>query len=191
VPKALINITKVGFLREGEPAFKNVDIELRRGDRLIIKGPNGIGKSTLLKAILEGNGAVIDKDTRVGYYSQDFSELDFDQTTVESMKSVMQGDSIQDLYNVAGRFMLIGEVLNNKVGSLSEGQKGLLCYARFVLQQPGLLIMDEPTNHINFRHIPVIAKALDEYAGALILISHLPDFVKQLKINQELDLKKL
>lgn len=191
VPKALINITKVGFLREGEPAFKNVDIELRRGDRLIIKGPNGIGKSTLLKAILEGDGAVIDKDTRVGYYSQDFSELDFDQTTVESMKSVMQGDSIQDLYNVAGRFMLIGEVLNNKVGSLSEGQKGLLCYARFVLQQPGLLIMDEPTNHINFRHIPVIAKALDEYAGALILISHLPDFVKQLKINQELDLKKL
>lgn len=191
LPKALIHINKVEFLKEGEPVQKDVEIEMRRGDRLLIKGPNGIGKSTLLKSILAGQGAEIEKDLRIGYYSQDFSELDFEQTTVESLKSVMQSDSMQDLYNAAGRFMLTGEILNNKVGSLSEGQKGLLCYARFVLQEPGLLIMDEPTNHINFRHIPVIAKALDEYTGGLILISHLPDFVKQLKINMELDLQKL
>jgi ATP-binding cassette subfamily F protein 3 len=82
-------------------------------------------------------------------------------------------------------------VLKNKVGSLSEGQKGLLCFARFVLQKPGLLIMDEPTNHINFRHIPVIAKALEAYEGGLILVSHAPEFVSQIRFDEELDLGTL
>jgi ATP-binding cassette subfamily F protein 3 len=60
-----------------------------------------------------------------------------------------------------------------------------------VLERPGLLLLDEPTNHINFRHIPVIAKALDRYEGAMILVSHVPDFVKQIKIDQTLDLESL
>ena len=55
--------------------------------------------------------------------------------------------------------------MKNKIESLSDGQKGLLCYARFMLQHPGLLILDEPTNHINFRHIPVIADAIDKFEG--------------------------
>jgi ATP-binding cassette subfamily F protein 3 len=88
-----------------------------------------------------------------------------------------------------GRYEILNtEVLKNKVGALSEGQKGLLCYARFVLQKPGLLIMDEPTNHINFRHLPIIAKALDEFQGAVILVSHSPEFVDQITITQTLDL---
>lgn len=190
VPKPLISINQVSFLKEGEIVSKDVNIELTRGQKLLIAGPNGIGKSTLLGAILAGEGAVIPSDVRVGYYSQDFSELDFEQTGLESLKSVMLGDSMQELYNVAGKFM-VADLLQNKIGSLSEGQKGLLCYARFVLQQPGLLIMDEPTNHINFRHIPVIAKALQEFAGAVVLVSHLPDFVQKVEINQILDLRKL
>ena len=73
---------------------------------------------------------------------------------------------------------------------LSEGQKGLVAFARLVLQEPGLLILDEPTNHINFRHLPVIAKALDEYVGAMILVSHVPEFVEQIRIDEILDLEK-
>ena len=57
--------------------------------------------------------------------------------------------------------------------------------------QPGLLILDEPTNHINFRHLPVIAKAINEYAGAMIMVSHMPDFVKQIKFDDNLDLGKI
>jgi ATP-binding cassette subfamily F protein 3 len=71
---------------------------------------------------------------------------------------------------------------------LSEGQKGLLCFCRFVLQKPGLLILDEPTNHINFRHLPILAKALDEYRGALVMVSHIPEFVRQVRINKTVDL---
>ena len=82
-------------------------------------------------------------------------------------------------------------MLAHQVKSLSEGQKGLLALARLVLMKPGLLILDEPTNHINFRHLPIIAKALDDYAGALILVSHIPDFVAQIRIDQTIDLAKL
>ena len=75
-----------------------------------------------------------------------------------------------------------------KIGHLSEGQKGLVAFARLVLEKPGLLIIDEPTNHINFRHLPIIAKALDKYQGAMILVSHVPEFVKQIRIDETLDL---
>jgi ATP-binding cassette subfamily F protein 3 len=92
--------------------------------------------------------------------------------------------------SVAAGFLLTGEIINTKIGSLSEGQKGLVAFAQLVLLKPGLLILDEPTNHINFRHLPVIAKALDEYEGAMILVSHVPEFVKQIRIDETLALDK-
>lgn len=164
--------------------------ELSKGSRLLVKGPNGIGKSTLLKAIMAREAADINPQIRVGYYSQDFSELDFEQTAFDSLMEVSLIKKAEVIYSAAGRFMLTGEILRNKIGSLSEGQKGLLCYARFMVQEPGLLILDEPTNHINFRHIPVIAKAINKYEGPVILVSHLPEFVEQIKDLAELDLAK-
>jgi ATP-binding cassette, subfamily F, member 3 len=187
-PKELISIDYVKFLKDGEITQKQVDIKLWRGKRLLISGPNGIGKSTLLKSLLRGEGSHIDPEVRVGYYSQDFSELNFDETAFDSLKNIMKEVNLEKIYQTAGRFLLTGDMLKNKISSLSEGQKGLLCYARFMLQEPGILIMDEPTNHINFRHIPVIAKAIDEYKGALILVSHVMDFVYQIRIDDVLEL---
>lgn len=74
---------------------------------------------------------------------------------------------------------------------MSEGQKGLLCYARFVIQRPDLLILDEPSNHINFRHLPVIAEAINNYKGAIIMVSHDETFVGQIDNLQPLDLGRL
>lgn len=167
-----------------------IETELVKGGRLLVKGPNGIGKSTLLKAILVGKGAEVNPQIRIGYYSQDFSELDFEQTAFDSLMSVSKIKKPQVIYEAGARFMLTGEILQNKIGSLSEGQKGLLCYARFTVQEPGLLILDEPTNHINFRHIPVIARAINGYEGPVILVSHLSDFVEQVKNLTELDLSQ-
>ncbi len=190
-PAPLIKISSVSFLKNGNPKTAEFKLELLRGKKLIIKGPNGIGKSTLLKAMLWGQGATINNDVRVGYYSQDFSDLDFAKTGFEVLEEVAQDKRPQNIYGAAGRFMLPGAILQHLVGDLSEGQKGLLSYARFMLQEPGLLILDEPTNHINFRHIPVIAKAINEYEGAVILVSHVPSFVSEIRINEELDLGKL
>ena len=92
---------------------------------------------------------------------------------------------------VAAGFLITGDLMERTVGQLSEGQKGLLSFARLVLMQPGLLVLDEPTNHINFRHIPVIAQAVNDYEGALILISHMPDFVSAVRVDDYLDLGKL
>lgn len=167
---------------------KPIEMELAKGDRLIIRGPNGIGKSTLLKAIVAGKGAYLNPATRVGYYSQDFSELDQNQTAFDSLMEVSLDKKIQTIYEAGARFLLTGDILRNKIGSLSEGQKGLLCYARFMLQKPGLLILDEPTNHINFRHIPVIAKAIANYEGPVILVSHLSEFVEKITNLTELNL---
>jgi ATP-binding cassette subfamily F protein 3 len=86
--------------------------------------------------------------------------------------------------------LITGDLVNAKIGSLSEGQKGLVAFARLVLQQPNLLILDEPTNHINFRHIPVIAEALNTYEGAMVLVSHVPEFVEKIRIDEILDLEK-
>jgi ATP-binding cassette subfamily F protein 3 len=97
----------------------------------------------------------------------------------------------QTLRATAAWFLLDGKALGSQIYSLSEGQKGLLAFARLVLMKPGLLILDEPTNHINFRHLPVIAQALDEYKGALLMVSHAPDFVAQIRFDATIDLSTL
>ncbi len=189
----VVMITSVKVIKNHEPHRAEVEIKLRKRQRLFISGPNGIGKSTLLRSLAEeaDEGAVIAKGVKVGYYRQDFSGLDFDQTVYKSLESVMDVPDNEALRSAAAQFLLTGDLLLNKVGSLSEGQKGLLCFARFVLQKPGLLILDEPTNHINFRHLPVIAEALEQYVGTMIVVSHVPDFVSKIAFTDWLDLGTL
>lgn len=189
----VVEITSVSCIKNHEVVEKKIDMDLWRRDRLLITGPNGIGKSTLLKklALGEAPGARIVPDVRVGYYRQDFSGLDFEKTAYDALAEMMDVPDNEEIYRTGAQFLLSSEILKNRVGSLSEGQKGLLCYARFVLQKPGLLILDEPTNHINFRHLPVIARAIDAFEGAIIMVSHMPDFVNEVKITKELDLERV
>ncbi len=178
----------------GLPKFvkKNVNIKLRRNQHLLLKGPNGIGKSTLLESIANGNalGSKILEGTKVGYYRQDFSTLNFEDTVHDSLISVMDKQVEETMRTIAAGFLITADLMPIKIGSLSEGQKGLVAFARLVLQKPGLLILDEPTNHINFRHLPIIAEALNKYEGAMILVSHVPEFVEKIRIDEVLDLEK-
>ena len=190
----IVVIKELKIIQNHEPIIKKVEKILNRKSRLLISGPNGIGKSTLLRTLVNNKSekAKIMDDVKVGYYSQDFATLDYEQTVFESLESVSaDGVDTQKLRAVAAGFLITGDLLGHKVSYLSEGQKGLLSFVRLVLMQPGLLVFDEPTNHINFRHIPIIAKAINEYKGAIILISHMPEFVQEIKFDDYLDLEKL
>jgi len=175
---------------------KDSRVFLVKNKHLLIKGPNGIGKSTLIESLAKGTakGVVLSPGIRIGYYRQDFSTLDFNDTVYESFtKAVKEADGIiyeQLIRSVAAGFLITNEHIHSKIGTLSEGQKGLVSFARLVLQKPGLLILDEPTNHINFRHLPRIAEALSNYQGMMILVSHVPEFVSQIRIDEVLDLEK-
>jgi len=188
----ILNITSFSVVKNHKSVRREASISLRKGERLLLIGPNGIGKTTLLESLAstKAKGAKIAPDVKIGYYRQDFSTLNFDDTVYHSLSSVAEDFSEENLRSLAAGFLIGGNLMYSKIGSLSEGQKGLVSFARLVMQKPGLLILDEPTNHINFRHLPVIASALNKYEGVMILVSHIPEFVSQIRIDNILDLGK-
>ena len=176
----------------GQLKTKKVHVELRKGEHLLLKGPNGIGKTTLLETLASGHakGEMVKEGVNIGYYRQDFSNLDFDKSPFEILEEIIKAKDEHMIRKTLAGFLITGDVVYTKIGRLSEGQKGLVAFARLTLLKPGLLILDEPTNHINFRHLPVIADALKRYEGAMIVVSHMPEFVEQIGINNILDLGK-
>ncbi|KKR75907.1 MAG: hypothetical protein UU20_C0039G0002 [Parcubacteria group bacterium GW2011_GWE2_40_8] len=165
----ILNISSVSVIKNHKPVDKKVKISLKKGQHLLLEGPNGIGKSTLLEAIATGKakGVEIAESVRVGYYRQNFSTLNFEDTVHDALASVMAKQDEEALRATASGFLIGQDIIYTKTG---------------------LLILDEPTNHINFRHIPIIAAALNRYDGAMILVSHVPEFVKQIKIDETLDM---
>ncbi len=169
------------------------DLVVRKKQKYLLTGPNGLWKSTLLKRLIHSHDkdAMLAKDIRVGYYSQDFGELDMDMVVRDALHEVTNSSTDQEVYRAAAQFLLRGELLKTTVWLHSERQKGLLCYARFVLQKPHFLVLDEPTNHINFRHLPIIAEALNAYEWWMIVVSHDEWFLSELKGLEEKNLGQL
>lgn len=190
LPPKILTISSYKVIKNHKPTEQTCNIELKKNHHLQLVGPNGIGKSTLLEALASGHakGETIAPHVKIGYYRQDFSTLNFDDTVYDALIGVMEKKIEEDMRSCAAGFLLGRDVMQTRIGSLSEGQKGLVAFAQLVLMKPGLLILDEPTNHINFRHLPIIAEALNKYEGAMILVSHVPDFVEKIRIDEILDL---
>ena len=189
-PGTVVQFKTITAMKEGVAVDKDLSFTVRKRTHVLIAGPNGVGKSTLLASLAAGGSAAaaIAPEVIVGYYKQDFSNLDPDRTAYEILQEVMLVKDEQVLRSCAAGFLLDGKLLSSPIRALSEGQKGLVSFCRLVLLAPGLLILDEPTNHINFRHLPIIAAALDAYVGAMILVSHLPSFVERIRIDETIDL---
>lgn len=182
----LLRIAQVSaFQRTGAP-IQSGPIELRKGSRVQVCGPNGIGKTTFLEMIVAGTapGVTVDEGASVGYYRQDFHNFDFNSTVLTCLEQASnRKHTMEQIYSTAAAFLLRGKAtMTQQVKTLSEGQKGLLSLACLNLQEPSILILDEVTNHINFRHLPALAKAVRNFEGAVLLVSHDQHFVASLGV---------
>lgn len=190
LPPKILTITSYKVIKNHKAVERKCDITIPKNHHLQLVGPNGIGKSTLLESLASGHakGETLSPQVKIGYYRQDFSTLNFNETVFETLMASMEKKIEEDMRSLASGFLLGNDVMRTKIGNLSEGQKGLVAFAQLTLMKPGLLILDEPTNHINFRHLPIIADALNRYTGAMILVSHVPEFVEKIRIDEVLDL---
>ena len=186
----IVEIKSVTRVKNHQAAEKEVELVVRKNTHVLVAGPNGTGKSTLLNKIVlnQSDHVILPTEVRVGYYQQDFGNLDGEQTAYNCLRVAMKENDEHLLRSTAAGFLLDSHLLASPIKALSEGQKGLLSFCRLVLMKPGLLILDEPTNHINFRHLPILAEALDQYQGAMVMVSHIDDFVKKVRIDQTIDL---
>ena len=187
----LISISSIDLMNSAHTIItKKIDLIIKKWNRYLFTWPNGIGKSTLFKQLIDwkSHSATIHDGVKVWYYSQDFDALDPEMIVWDSLQEMSNSVTDQEIFRTAAQFLLTSDLLKNTIWSLSEWQKWLLCYARFVIQKPHVLILDEPTNHINFRHLPVIAESLNTYPWAMLVISHDQWFVDQLSRIETIDL---
>jgi ATP-binding cassette subfamily F protein 3 len=167
----------------------NVSFDIKRGERIALLGPNGAGKSTLIKilmgALIPDEGEIVrDEKLDIGYYSQEFDTFDFDKTLLETVKdkcSLTEGIIRSQL----GRFMFSGDKVYQKVGSLSGGEKTRLSIALLLVQNFNMLILDEPTTYLDVLSQRLILEALKGYQGAMLVVSHTPEFIAELKPSRK------
>ncbi len=164
-----------------------VDLLVRRGDRLAVMGPNGIGKSTLLKIAMgeleaDAGGATWGYETHVGYFAQDHREAleGIDQSAEEWLWTFCPGKDRGFVRGHMGLMLFSGDDGKKRLSALSGGEAARLVFSRIALQRPNVLVLDEPTNHLDLESIEALVEGLRGYDGTIILVSHDRWFVSQL-----------
>ncbi|MCZ1263496.1 MULTISPECIES: ABC-F family ATP-binding cassette domain-containing protein [Paenibacillus] len=162
---------------EASPLFRNVSFDLRRGETVALIGPNGIGKSTLLKCLtgsLRPVSGEIQWGTKVqiGYYDQEQTGLNPSNTVLEELWSAYPGMEESRIRTVLGNFLFSGDDVLKKISSLSGGEKARVSLSKLMLKEANMLILDEPTNHLDLFAKEVLEAALMDYEGTLLFISH-------------------
>ena len=167
--------------------LEDVSFSVHRGDRLAIMGPNGIGKSTLLKILvgrLEADAGSVEwgYETHPGYFAQDHHDsFDNDKQTVESwLWEACPGESIGFVRNRLAQVLFQKDEVDKRLGNLSGGEAARLVFARLAVESPNVLLLDEPTNHLDLEAIEALIDGLERYEGTLLLVSHDRWFVSQL-----------
>ena len=162
--------------------FKEIGITVGRGEKIALLGPNGVGKSTLLKAIMKEidyNGIVeYGHNVNVTYFAQDQAEkLDVSKTVFDTVDDIAKGEMRKDLRSILGTFLFSGEDVDKKVSVLSGGERTRLALCQLLLSPSNFLILDEPTNHLDIQSKDVLKKALQSYQGTFVVVSHDREFL--------------
>lgn len=192
IPIQLIGIKK----RYGEKVvLNNVDLTIERGDKIAFVGPNGAGKTTFAKIIAgvlqpDAGERIIGHNTFISYYAQDVADnLNPDIDVLDSVYGINEEKTVGELRSLLGSFLFTGDDVFKKVGVLSGGEKSRVALCKILLTKANLIILDEPTNHLDIDSKRILQKALVDFSGSLVIVSHDVDFLRPI-INKVLDIRK-
>ena len=174
----------VGDPKDPIPLLSNLDFHVHRGDRIAIVGENGVGKSTLLKCLV-GLHTLVEgdflwgRDVEVGYYDQEHGALNEANTIFEEILHVVPGISIQKVRTLLGQLLFPQDDVFKKISVLSGGEKSRVVLAKLVLSRGNVLLLDEPTNHLDLPSKMALERALKDYSGTVLFVSHDRYFINQ------------
>lgn len=167
--------------------LEGVSLSVRRGEKVAVIGPNGLGKSTLLKIVVgrlsaDAGEVRFGHEARVGYFAQDHREIltDPEQTALDFMWAARPKETTAFVRGHLGRVLFSGDDVNKRVGTLSGGEAARLVFGRLMAEQPNVLVLDEPTNHLDLEAIHALVEALKAYEGTVLFVSHDRWFVSRL-----------
>ena len=178
IPNSLLHMEGIDAGYGDSPILKNVDFQLLPGDRIGLLGPNGAGKSTLIKVLanqlkIQSGEYRLAKETKIGYFAQhQLEQLHNEHTPVEHLQQLDSKAREADIRNYLGRFGFSNDMALSRIQNFSGGEKSRLVLAMIIYQRPNLLLLDEPTNHLDLEMREALAEALQEFSGAMVIVSH-------------------
>ena len=185
----VISLENVDKAYDDNVLYKNVDVHIERGDRIVLVGPNGAGKSTLMKMLAgiekgDAGRRNVGTTTKIGYFSQHrAATLNENNSVLEEVVEAGGGMRENEARSILGSFLFKKDDVSKRVKILSGGEKSRLSLVKFLVDPPNLLLMDEPTTHLDLTSIEALVSALKQYEGTLVFISHDVHFIRSLAEN--------
>lgn len=183
----VLKIRNLRFRYDGETEdiFTNINLDANRGERIAIVGPNGVGKTTLLKTIIgkqkPTNGEIqLGTNVQIGYYDQEQADLTSTKTVLAELWDDYPQENERDIRTVLGNFLFSGDDVLKPVGALSGGERARLALAKLMMQKANLLVLDEPTNHLDLDSKEVLEAALIDFPGTILFVSHDRYFINKI-----------
>jgi ATP-binding cassette subfamily F protein 3 len=173
----VLSVKELSMAFDGQQLFENISFEIKKGEKVALIGPNGIGKTTLFRIIMDrveavGGSHKLGSGVVIGYYDQEQADLNFSKTIFAEISDAYPNLNNTKIRNVLAAFVFTGDDVFKTIDTLSGGEKGRVALAKIMLSNANFLILDEPTNHLDTNSKEILENVLREYTGTVLYISH-------------------